>query len=51
MNYDVDKINALRKQIYAIRKKLGLEYDPNKRKSYQYQIRVYELRIMIEKLK
>ncbi len=49
MPYDTEKINLLRKQIYAIRKKLSVTYDPAKKKQLQYQIRIAELRIMIEK--
>jgi hypothetical protein len=49
MPYDVEKINALRKQIYALRKKLSLEYNPAKKRKLQYRIRIAEIQIMIEK--
>ncbi len=49
MPYDTDKINLLRKQIYAIRKKLTTTYNPAEKRKLQYQIRIAELKIMIEK--
>jgi len=48
MSYDPQKIICLRKQIYAMRKKLILEYDPKGKKRIQYQLRILEIKIMIE---
>jgi hypothetical protein len=51
MAYDTEKVNYYRKQIYAIRKKLSAEYDPSVRKRLNLEIRMIEMKIMIEKLK
>jgi hypothetical protein len=48
MSYDTEKITCLRKQIYSARKKLGLEYAPKVRKRMQLEIRILEIRVMIE---
>jgi hypothetical protein len=49
--YDVDKINCLRLKMNGIRKKMDLEKDDNKRRRYAMEIKVCELKIMIEKIK
>jgi hypothetical protein len=51
MPYDLEKIAYLRKQIYAIRKKLSDEYNPTIRKRLFLEIRIIEMKIMVEKLK
>lgn len=51
MSYDTDKINCYRKQIYALRKKLSEEYNPNIRKRINLEIRILDMRIMVEKTK
>jgi hypothetical protein len=48
MSYDTEKIACLRKQIYATRKKLGLAYDPKVRKRIQFELRILEIKVMIE---
>ena len=49
--YDLDKINCLKQKANGLRKKLSLEKDSTLRRRYEMEIKVCELKIMIEKTK
>lgn len=50
MTYDLDEVNCQRQKISSLRKKLNTEKDPIKRKRYEMEIKVCELKIMIAKI-
>ena len=51
MSYDNEKIDGLRLKMSNLRKQLGEEYDPNKKKRLQMEIKICELKIMISQIK
>lgn len=51
MNYDYEKIACLRKQMAEKRKLLTGEKDYDKRKRLEMEIKILDLKIMIEKIK
>lgn len=51
MGYDYDKIACIRKQMAEKRKQLNTEKDFNARKKLEMEIKILELKAMIEKIK